>query len=290
MLEFRPIELSDRDWVKDLLALSDFRGCEYSFGNNYCWREILDTRVCRYKNFYLLRTKDGFVFPAGRGDIAEVLHEIEQYCKAASLPFFFASMNRLSMLTLKEMYGARAEAGTNPDRYDYIYSSRDLSELSGKKYHAKRNHIARFSENNWSYEEITPDALTECLALNAEWLRRNACSGTEEKSGESRAVQNGLCHFAELGYKGGLLRVGGAIQAFTFGERVNSDTFVVHAEKALTDYQGAYSMINRQFVLHACQEFAYINREEDLGEANLRKAKQSYYPCFMEEKFYVRIV
>ena len=48
-------------------------------------------------------------------------------------------------------------------------------------------------------------------------------------------------------------------------------------------------MINKQFVLNNCENYRFINREEDMGEENLRKAKQSYYPCFMEEKFTVNI-
>ena len=48
-------------------------------------------------------------------------------------------------------------------------------------------------------------------------------------------------------------------------------------------------MINRQFLLNSVHGYKYINREEDMGEENLRKAKQSYYPCFMEEKFRITI-
>ena len=82
-----------------------------------------------------------------------------------------------------------------------------------------------------------------------------------------------------------MIRVDGKIQAFTYGEKQNSDTFVVHVEKALTDYQGAYPMINNQFILHECGGYEYINREEDMGEKNLRKAKLSYHPVFLKKNF-----
>lgn len=289
MLEFRPVLLSDKPWVDELLAHSDFRGCEYTFGNNFCWQNIYDIKICRYKDFYLLKNANGFFFPAGKGDIAEVISEIGRYCKNNNMPFNFATMNKISMLTLKEMYGSRAEVSTNPDYYDYIYSYEDLTELKGKKYHAKRNHIARFSENNWTYEEIDESNIEECKVMNDEWCRRNGCSENPDKADEICAVKLGLDNFNALGYKGGLIRVNGAVQAFTFGEQTNSDTFVVHVEKAFTDFQGAYPMINKQFLLNSVSSARYINREEDMGEENLRKAKQSYYPCFMEEKFRVKI-
>ena len=48
--------------------------------------------------------------------------------------------------------------------------------------------------------------------------------------------------------------------------------------------QGAYPMINQQFVEHECMDYQYINREEDTGAEGLRKAKLSYRPVFMVEK------
>ncbi|MGN0618877.1 MAG: DUF2156 domain-containing protein [Ruminiclostridium sp.] len=289
MLEFRDIELSDKEWIDPLLKKSDFRGCEYTFGNNYCWRQIYGIKIARFKDFYIVKSEEGFFFPAGSGDIAEVLSEMKSYCTKNSIPFVISSCGKLQMLTVSEMYGKSAEISTNPDFYDYIYSYQDLTELKGKKYHGKRNHIARFSENDWSYEEITPENIGECAEMNEEWCRRNDCVNNLGILDESSAVRTGLKNFWQLGYIGGLIRVNGKIQAFTFGEPVNSDTFVVHVEKAFTDYQGAYPMINRQFLLNSVHGYRYINREEDMGEENLRKAKQSYYPCFMEEKFRITI-
>ena len=65
----------------------------------------------------------------------------------------------------------------------------------------------------------------------------------------------------------------GKVVAFTLGEEVSDDTFVVHIEKAFAEIQGAYPMINQQFVEHECMKYKYINREEDTGAEGLRKAK-----------------
>ena len=59
---------------------------------------------------------------------------------------------------------------------------------------------------------------------------------------------------------------------------------VVHIEKALTEYEGAYAMINQQFVEHECADVTYVNREDDTGDEGLRQAKLSYRPVFMVEK------
>jgi len=77
--------------------------------------------------------------------------------------------------------------------------------------------------------------------------------------------------------------------AFTIGEPLNSDTYIVHFEKAFSDIQGAYPMINREFARHIQTlrpNIRYFNREEDLGIESLQRAKRSYYPVFMVEKYH----
>ena len=44
--DFRPPQLSDREWAVKLLAESDFRGCLYTFGNNYVWRNAYNAEIC----------------------------------------------------------------------------------------------------------------------------------------------------------------------------------------------------------------------------------------------------
>lgn len=104
------------------------------------------------------------------------------------------------------------------------------------------------------------------------------------KCAEMCVTLNALRLYRELELKGGALRVDGEIVAFTIGEELCEDTFVVHIEKAYADVQGAYPMINQQFVEHECTAYQYVNREEDTGAEGLRKAKLSYRPAFLEEK------
>ena len=99
---------------------------------------------------------------------------------------------------------------------------------------------------------------------------------------------NSLRLLDELDLIGGLLRINGEVVAFTIGEPICEDTFVVHIEKAYADIQGAYPMINQQFVEHECKQYKYINREEETGAEGLRKAKLSYRPAFLVEKGMVK--
>ena len=110
------------------------------------------------------------------------------------------------------------------------------------------------------------------------------------RSGKKCVTLNALRLFEELGFKGGLLRAGGKVIAFSIGEPVCDDTMVVHIEKAYAQVQGAYPMINQQFLLHEAQGYPYVNREDDAGQEGLRQAKLSYHPAFMVEKGMVSFV
>ena len=107
-------------------------------------------------------------------------------------------------------------------------------------------------------------------------------------SDEQCALNQAMKYFDELHLEGGILRKTGEIVAFTIGERLNSDTYVVHFEKAFPEIQGAYPMINQQFVMHNCQEYSYVNREDDAGDEGLRKAKLSYYPDILLKNYTAR--
>lgn len=288
MLQFREIELKDKQWADSRLAESNFRGCEYSFGNNIMWKSIYDMHVCDRQDFYYLENKYGFMYPAGNGDIHALIEDTKRYCESQNKPFVFTSMNKASMEFLVEAYGDAVEVSTNRDLYDYVYTFEALSTLKGKKLHSKRNHLNRFQENNWSYETITDKNIDECVAMSLQWCRQNECAEDDDKKAEMCAANVGLKNYFDLQLKGGLLRVDGKIQAFSYGEPSASDTFVVHVEKAFTEYQGTYPAINYEMINHECEGYTYINREEDTGAENLRKAKLSYRPEFLEEKFAVK--
>ena len=98
-------------------------------------------------------------------------------------------------------------------------------------------------------------------------------------------MESAIRHFNELGLSGGLIRAEGKVVAFSIGDPLNDDTFLVHFEKAFADVQGAYQMINQQFVQRNCMAYRYINREEDAGVKGLRHAKMSYNPVMLVEKY-----
>ena len=59
----------------------------------------------------------------------------------------------------------------------------------------------------------------------------------------------------------------------TLGEQLTENTFVPIILKRRLPMRGAYPIINREFASHALSGYAFVNREEDMGEEGLRKSK-----------------
>ena len=106
---------------------------------------------------------------------------------------------------------------------------------------------------------------------------------------ELDAINISFENYFDLGFVGGLLRANGEVVAFTFGEEMNPEVFCTHIEKAYADVRGAYPMINREFAANALSQYKYINREDDTGSEGLRKAKLSYCPDILLEKYMARV-
>lgn len=292
MIDWKPITLTDKNWMEPLIKSSDFRGCEYSFGTIFLWRNIFKTKTARFKDRLLVRIEkeEGFsyLFPPGTGDLKEALEVLENDSELNDVPFFMHSVNEQARAVLEAISPGRYLFTPVRDSFDYIYNAENLANLKGKKLHGKRNHINRFLadfEGRWNYESINKQNISECIDMNKVWSIKNNCNLDKSKSLEQLAVKEAFENYFELELLGGLLRVDGRVIAFSIGQPLNSDTLLVHIEKAFSEYRGAYPMINRQFVLANATGFSYVNREDDAGSEGLRKSKLSYYPAFWETKY-----
>lgn len=290
MLSFRNVELTDREWITQRLQQSNFKSCDYSFVNNYIWGTANHIRFADVNGFYCLISGEGgaagYTYPAGSGDIKPVIEALMADAAQRGAPFRLRGISEENVKLMQTLFPDQFEYSANRDDSDYIYSVERLTSLAGKKLHSKRNHIARFADNpDWVYEDITAQNISECWDMNQAWCKLYSCIEDESLNHEACAVKRAFKHFFELGLKGGMLRVGGKVVAYTMGEPLSTDTYVMHIEKAFPEVQGAYPMINKQFLLYNCQDFTYVNREEDLGDDGLRKAKTSYYPDILLEKY-----
>lgn len=296
-MDFHKLTLDDKNLVSAAFSRTPKRSCEAIFGNNFIWRKVYNVEV-GYKGDYCVKRygEEGkllYSFPAGSTDdeaLKALILELLDEAHSAGYPLIIDPILEADKERLERLFPGSFRFEANRDYFDYLYTVDKLANLAGKKLHGKRNHIARFMDNpNWSYEPITKDNMKECLALYDTWFENKDLEEDsellEEVLDEKSAVISAFKYFDELNLVGGLIRREGKVIAFAIGEELSPDTFDVHIEKADATIQGAYPMINREFVRHNCMNYTYVNREEDTGDEGLRKAKLSYYPDILLEKF-----
>ena len=292
--EMRPLTLEDRELVRDLFAARPPQQSEFTFTNLFVWREAYSLRVARLDDAILVFSwradpEDSFLFPplgdanedtvrAGLRALAEAGHDAK-LARATR-----ADLDRLGLT--EDGYQIVSDRA----QWDYVYRVPDLIALRGNKYHDKRNHLEQFlREHEYAYRPLTPDLAPACKALHDRWCDEKHCDLYATLRAEVRAVKEVLDHLEELGAVGGCLEIEGRLEAFTLGELLDPETVVIHIEKANAVYHGLYQLVNQQFLAQLWPTIPFVNREQDLGLEGLRKAKESYHPHHLVEKFEVRL-
>ncbi len=290
-MEFHSLGIEDKDSLTAALYAAPDRGCEYTFGNLYIWRDVYETKLAQQDGFWFVRFDNvtrSYLFPVGAGDLAAAMEALVADAAAQGVPFHMVAARREDCDELERLLPGRFAFHTSRDFAEYVYNSADLIELRGKKYHGKRNHISKFMNEypDNAFEELTPENIGEARAMNDAWYEKNF-DGNASLDEERTAAACAFDDFFALGFSGGLLRVNGRVEAFSMGEPINADTFCTHIEKANYDVDGAYTVINQRFSAHFCEKYKFINREDDVGDEGLRRSKLSYYPELVTEKFVV---
>jgi hypothetical protein len=277
-----------------LLAPLNLQASDYTFTNLYIWRHAYAAKLTRMGEvvcFLALRPDpdDSFILaPLGPGASAENVKALFDFMAAEGHD---PKLIRTDRTHLDRLGITEAEFTIETDRknWDYVYRVRDLVELPGDRYAEKRQHIERFSRKyKFEYRRLTPDLVPGCQELQDIWCDEKHCDLHSSLRAEARAIKEILPRLDELGVTGGAILVNNRVQAFSLAEPMNADTVVIHIEKASPDLHGAFQVINQQLLEHEWQGFEYVNREQDVGEPGLRKAKESYGPARMVEKFVVR--
>lgn len=286
--------------LQDIFKNNQKMACEMSVGNTILWSKYYQTEIAIWQDEIVFRSKvkeNQYSYAANLMSAKNpysLFHTIIEQAKMDQMPFRMHCVLREEMDMIDTWYPNQYFIQWGRDESDYIYSREKLATLSGKKMHSKRNHIHRFEEENpnWTYERITDDNENECVEMAIAWCMKN-CKDYDndidyEKVDESKLVVYAIRHRKAFNLIGGALRVKGKIIAIALGEELTKDTFVVHFEKAFSEIQGAYPLINREFVRNELLRYDYVNREEDMGLEGLRKAKLSYHPEILLNKGIVR--
>ena len=292
MISFHRIGLTDKAAYDSILMAAPERGCEYSFANLYLWgrQEIafLHGCVAFFSHFY---GKSVYPYPIGSGDKKAVIEEILRDAKDRGIPVRITGITETDKAELESWFPGRFCLTPSRAGFDYVYSIDALADLRGKKLQKKRNHVNRFRAAHPDYQVLPLDCKTLSLAqhmVNDWYLYRKQTDPQGDYLLENLAMVKAFRDFTPLQMEGIALMDGNQILAVTMGTRLNENTFDIHFEKAREDVDGAYNTVNAEFARYLrlkYPEVRFLNREDDMGLEGLRKAKLSYYPDHMVEKY-----
>jgi hypothetical protein len=289
MSDFKPIEIQDKPLFDEFLRKDPPRISELTFTNLFIWRHHYRPAWLQWNECLLIifHPQTGTTYglaPFGPGDKKSALDVLsEEIAKQTS----DVRICRVEEEFIRNHIDPAKYAVVNDrDNSDYVYLAKDLINLSGNKYHRKKNHLNQFIKNYaFEYHPLNTELVKRVLGMQEAWCQIRECVEKPDLLAEDFAVREALTGYEELGYHGGAILINSVVEAFSLGEALNGDTAVIHIEKANPEILGLYAAINQLFCLNAWPEVTYINREQDMGVEGLRKAKESYYPHHMVDKY-----
>ena len=290
MLKFKDVELSDSVLFEEYAQ--PLFGLEACFGNIYIWRKAWDIKIANDEQaLYVLMENDepSFMLPPfmknEKDSMCVPIEKCEEYMKNNyGIPLLLKGVTPPIKERIERDCPGSFEFSEDRCNYEYVYNRDDLANLTGKKFHSKRNHINRLlAKHSFEYKPFSKEYYDECIDLQNKWVHSKG-GLNEDFEDELVVAKEAFANMEALKLRCGLLFIDGELAAFSIGEKYRNSA-VIHIEKADPEVPGAFNLINREFVRNAWEDVEYINREEDMGIEGMRRSKLSYNPVYLVEKF-----
>lgn len=289
MLNFKEIEKEKLCEYKKYYDYSNAITYDVNILNAYLWRNEYNIRFAIYDDTLIKAyfnddgTVWGYTMPVGKNVLGAV-DEIIADAKERSCEPMISILTNGSRALLETLFPSKFEYVRSPENQDYLYLTKDLITLVGKKFHAKRNHISKFYKlyPNAHFETMDESNKLDAFTVAIKWCQENNID--TENNEELNAITESLENFEEFGMRGALIYVDDEPVAMTIGSEISKKCFDINFEKALREYDGIYSVICNEFA-KTLTEYEFINREEDMGIEGLRKSKLSYNPIQIIDRY-----
>ena len=287
MLEFKTLG-ADVSILTEYIDKSHTPCCDISLGIRFMWRNDFLVAYAIYNDTLIMKESspdytDVFYYPIGK-DVLGALEQIEEYCKVNCIPLTFGCLNNKVADQLQARY-FETERSFEREWCDYIYTAEQFKTYAGKKLSGQRNHVNKFKKlyPDYKFKTLTQEDFPRVKDFLLEFTSR-AGEMTWSEEVELKTVFDLVENMYSINQVGGYLEVDGKMIAFSVGEVVG-ETMIVHIEKALTEYQGVYPTMAKEFANAFIGDgVKYINREEDCGDIGLRTSKMQYKPIELREK------
>jgi uncharacterized protein len=285
-IKFKNIELSDKKIFDDHLNRFQPEASEFTFTNLFAWRIDKGYEFAIFDDHILVKFRGKkedspvvkFLQPVGEdpGRVIAKIIDMHPKCRFERVEEKIAL--RINKFSVEE----------DPDNNDYVYNVNELSRLEGKNFEAKRNFIRQCEQYGPEICTLDEESVHEFINIQERWCDVRKCEASPELDAENTAIREALINYSSFDLFGICIRINNRIEAFAIGEKLNDDTFVEHFEKASPDFKGLYQFVLNAFAKKIPGSIEFLNREQDLGVAGLRKAKRSWNHVRTIKKYVIR--
>ena len=297
MLNFEPFSIDALIRALPFVKKNQSLCSDLSAGYLFMWHEDTDARFCVWNDTFSVRENVGeqpaFSYPIG-ADPSGMIDELKKYAYDNRLPlrFFAVDDNTLEKILGDERLRPAA-FGYDRRWSDYIYSFEEAATFKGKKYAGQRNHINKFRRlyGDPLVRFLSADDRAKVSEMLDEYEKEHPDGQKLEKL-ELIRTKELFDTFGALGLFSAGIFIEGKIAAFSIGEIVG-DTLLIHVEKALKRYEGAYPAMYSGFVRlieeRLNRQLRLVNREDDSGDPGIRTSKTQYHPVRLAHKYLVHV-
>lgn len=299
-LEFKRIELSDKERVNNFLYKTNSNSCQMTFANLFCLREKYNTEICIHDNFLFIRQKNrnyngdnnqiAYFVPIGSGNLESAISLIiEKSRKDGHRPYFFAVTDD-TKAELENLDNYEFCIEEQEDWAEYIYNSKKLVDFSSSDLSKQRRAVNRFWNlygEETKIEKISESNIKQLLKYQSKWLKENIDRNMDSDSliKENISICNALENFDKLDLEGIIIFVGKSIRGYGYGTILPGGAFDIMAQKGDISYQQVYKVVLQEHVKTYYERAELTNMEEDIGLIGLRRSKTRYRPEYMLKKY-----
>jgi hypothetical protein len=282
----KPLTIRDRKIFREFLNFSEHKLSAYAFENIYIWKALFDIRWQIIQDCLCIFFKDKigcflYLPPLGRQLKAAVIEEV-----FAIMDGFNPNkeISRIENIEEKDLDFYRDSGYELKDKpAEYLCRKKDLAQLGGQNFKSKRACCNYFSKHyDYQYLDFELRYRDDCLRLYHLWMRQRqdiTCDTVYKGMlGDSlKCLKILLEDYRGLDLTGKIVKVDNEVAAFSFGFKLNSDTFCILYEITDLSVKGLAQFLFREFC-SGLENYSYVNIMDDSGLANLKKVKLSYKP------------
>ncbi len=295
-MKLKSLSVKDKGIFNEFLGLGRHELSVYAFENIYIWQGLFDIYWSEMKNSLCVFFKDRFgcflyLPPLSETNNPQVIKQVFKIMDGFNKNKEISRIENIAEADIP-FYEGSGYACQNKS-YDYICKRRDLAHLAGSKFKSKRASFNYFTKHyEFQYLPFSLKYKAGCLELYDSWAKERKINNQERiyqcMLEDSRgSLKIALDNYSDLNFTGRVVRMHNKIKAFTFGFKLNQDTFCILYEITDLSVKGLSQFIFRHFSSEL-KGHKYINIMDDSGLENLKQVKLSYQPVKLIPAYIVK--